>query len=52
VAWIAIERLVSDGRIHLQGIEEIVSKVAEEIGGEDKRGRGTAIFDLGTTMSP
>ena len=31
VARIAIERLITDGRIHPARIEEIVSKVAEEL---------------------
>lgn len=47
VARIAIERLVSDGRIHPARIEEIVSKVAEEMEEKTKEAGEQAIFDLG-----
>ncbi|MCX5811330.1 MAG: ribonuclease Y [Proteobacteria bacterium] len=47
VARIAIERLISDGRIHPARIEEIVSKVAEEMEEKIKEAGEQAIFDLG-----
>ena len=50
VARIAIERLVSDGRIHPARIEEIVSKVAEEL--EEKIGAPivlSAVVDMDCT---
>lgn len=47
VARIAIERLISDGRIHPARIEEIVSKVAEEMDAKIKEAGEQAVFDLG-----
>jgi ribonucrease Y len=47
VARIAIERLISDGRIHPARIEEIVSKVAEEMETKIKEAGEQAVFDLG-----
>ncbi len=47
VARIAIERLISDGRIHPARIEEIVSKVAEEMENKTKEAGEQAVFDLG-----
>ncbi|MBP8626097.1 MAG: ribonuclease Y [Syntrophorhabdales bacterium] len=47
VARIAIERLISDGRIHPARIEEIVSKVAEEMEAKIKEAGEQAVFDLG-----
>jgi len=47
VARIAIERLIGDGRIHPARIEEIVSKVAEEMEEKIKDAGEQAVFDLG-----
>ncbi len=47
VARIAIERLISDGRIHPARIEEIVSKVAEELDDKIKSAGEQAVFDAG-----
>ena len=47
VARIAIERLVSDGRIHPARIEEIVAKVAEELEEKLKTTGEQAVFDAG-----
>jgi ribonuclease Y len=47
VARVAIERLISDGRIHPARIEEIVSKVAEEMENKIKESGEQAVFDLG-----
>jgi ribonuclease Y len=47
VARIAIERLVSDGRIHPARIEEIVTKVAEELEEKLKATGEQAVFDAG-----
>ena len=47
VAKIAISRLISDGRIHPARIEEIVSKVAEEMEDRIKEAGEQAVFDLG-----
>lgn len=47
VAKVSLERLISDGRIHPARIEEIVSKVAEEIEQKIKEGGEQAVFDLG-----
>ena len=47
VARIAIERLIGDGRIHPARIEEIVSKVAEEMEEKIKDSGEQAVFDLG-----
>jgi ribonuclease Y len=47
VARIAIERLISDGRIHPARIEEIVSKVAEELEEKLKSTGEQAVFDVG-----
>jgi ribonuclease Y len=47
VARIAIERLISDGRIHPARIEEIVGKVAEELDEKIKLAGEQAVFDAG-----
>ncbi len=47
VARVSLERLVSDGRIHPARIEEIVSKVAEEVDQKIKEAGEQAVFDLG-----
>ena len=47
VARIAIAKLISDGRIHPARIEEIVSKVAEEMEEKIKESGEQAVFDLG-----
>jgi ribonuclease Y len=47
VARIAIERLISDGRIHPARIEEIVGKVAEELDEKIKQAGEQAVFDAG-----
>lgn len=47
VARIAIEKLISDGRIHPARIEEIVTKVAEEMDDKLKNAGEQAVFDLG-----
>jgi ribonuclease Y len=47
VARVAIERLISDGRIHPARIEEIVSKVAEELDDKIKSAGEQAVFDAG-----
>jgi ribonucrease Y len=47
VAKIAISRLISDGRIHPARIEEIVSKVAEEMEEKIKEAGEQAVFDVG-----
>ena len=47
VARIAIERLISDGRIHPARIEEIVTKVAEELEEKLKSSGEQAVFDAG-----
>lgn len=47
VARIAIERLISDGRIHPARIEEIVTKVAEELEEKLKTTGEQAVFDAG-----
>jgi len=47
VARISIEKLISDGRIHPARIEEIVSKVAEEMEQKIKDAGEQALFDLG-----
>ncbi|HOF58386.1 MAG TPA: ribonuclease Y [Syntrophorhabdaceae bacterium] len=47
VARISIEKLISDGRIHPARIEEIVSKVAEEMEDKIKEAGEQAVFDLG-----
>ncbi len=47
VARIAIERLITDGRIHPARIEEIVGKVATEMEEKIKEAGEQAIFDLG-----
>jgi ribonuclease Y len=47
VARIAIERLISDGRIHPARIEEIVGKVAEELEDKLKSAGEQAVFDAG-----
>jgi len=47
VARLALERLVSDGRIHPTRIEEVVSQVEEEIEQSIKEAGNQAAFDLG-----
>ena len=47
VARIAIEKLVSDGRIHPARIEEVVGKVAEELEDRIKAAGEQAVFDSG-----
>jgi ribonucrease Y len=47
VARIAIERLITDGRIHPARIEEIVTKVAEELDEKLKTAGEQAVFDAG-----
>ena len=47
VARISIERLISDKKIHPTRIEEIVSKVAEEMEEKIKDSGEQAVFDLG-----
>ncbi len=47
VARLALERLVSDGRIHPARIEEVVSQVEEEIEQAIKEAGNQAAFDLG-----
>jgi len=47
VARIALERLISDGRIHPARIEEIVSKVEEEVEHGVKEAGEQAAFDAG-----
>jgi ribonuclease Y len=47
VARIAIEKLISDGRIHPARIEEIVSKVAEELDDKIRSAGEQAVFDAG-----
>lgn len=53
VAKIAIERLISDGRIHPARIEEIVDKVNNEIQDKIREEGERACFDLGISgMAP
>lgn len=47
VARLALERLIMDGRIHPARIEEVVSKVAEELEERIKDAGEKAVFDLG-----
>ncbi|MEK6599324.1 MAG: ribonuclease Y [Deltaproteobacteria bacterium] len=47
VAKITLERLVADGRIHPARIEEIVSKVEQEIEQTIKEAGEQAVFDVG-----
>jgi ribonuclease Y len=47
VARIALERLISDGRIHPARIEEIVTKVEQEIENSVKEAGEQAAFDVG-----
>ncbi len=47
VARIALERLISDGRIHPARIEEIVAKVEQEIEASIKEAGEQAAFDVG-----
>lgn len=47
VARLAIEKLISDGRIHPARIEEIVGKVAEELEEKVKSAGEQAVFDAG-----
>ncbi len=47
VARVAIERLISDGRIHPARIEEIVTKVAQELEEKLKTTGEQAVFDAG-----
>ena len=53
IARVALERLVQDGRIHPSRIEEVVNKVAKEVGGIIAEEGERVIFDLGIhNMSP
>ncbi|MEE8423012.1 MAG: ribonuclease Y, partial [Thermodesulfobacteriota bacterium] len=47
VARIALERLISDGRIHPARIEEVVSKVEQEVHATTKEAGEQAAFDVG-----
>lgn len=47
VARLALERLISDGRIHPARIEEIVEKVRKEVDGVIREEGERAVFDLG-----
>ncbi len=47
VARIALERLISDGRIHPARIEEIVAKVEQEVEASIKEAGEQAAFDVG-----
>jgi ribonuclease Y len=47
VARIALERLISDGRIHPARIEEIVAKVEQEVEANIKEAGEQAAFDIG-----
>jgi ribonuclease Y len=47
VARIALERLISDGRIHPARIEEIVAKVEQEVEASIKEAGEQAAFDIG-----
>lgn len=47
VAKIALERLITDGRIHPGRIEEVVSKAEEEVESAMKEAGEQAAFDLG-----
>lgn len=47
IARIALERLISDGRIHPARIEEVVAKVSEEMEERIKEAGERAFFDLG-----
>lgn len=47
VARIALERLISDGRIHPARIEEVVSKVEQEVDAATKEAGEQAAFDVG-----
>lgn len=49
IARIALERLISDGRIHPARIEEVVSKVRDEIEETMRKEGEKAIYDLGLT---
>jgi ribonuclease Y len=47
VAKVALEKLISDGRIQPSRIEEVVKKVQEDIKKEAKEAGEKAVFDLG-----
>jgi ribonuclease Y len=47
VARIALERLISDGRIHPARIEEVVKKVSQEVEASIKEAGEAATFDVG-----
>jgi ribonuclease Y len=47
IARIALERLISDGRIHPARIEEIVAKVEQEVDASIKEAGEQAAFDVG-----
>lgn len=49
VAKVALERLITDGRIHPARIEEIVNKVKTEIAKETKEAGEAAVYELGIT---
>ena len=52
VARIALERLIADGRIHPARIEEVVSKVREEIDDAIREAGEAAIYELGLQSIP
>lgn len=47
IARVALERLISDGRIHPSRIEEVVKKVEEEIEAQVREAGEQAAFELG-----
>lgn len=47
VAKVALERLISDGRIQPSRIEEVVAKVQQDVKKEAKEAGEKAVFDLG-----
>lgn len=49
IARIALERLIQDGRIHPASIEEMVSRVADEVEETVRKAGENAVFELGLT---
>jgi ribonuclease Y len=49
IAYIAITRLIEDGRIHPASIEETVAKVREEVEDSVRKAGENAVFELGLT---